>query len=209
MADNLARAQLARLARGFAQQARSPLPALALFTDDVRLADPLPSIRALPRGSMVVLRERNADRRRSLAAAVSRIARERRLVWLIADDPGLATAMRAHGVHFPEAKLARAAHWRAARPRWLITGSAHSLSACTRASRAGVDVIFLSSAFTTMSHPGRPSLGLLRVRTIAKQMKIPIYPLGGIDAHAARRLAGAPLAGLAALGALAVETAQL
>src|SRR5262249_24248842 len=158
------------------------------FTDDVRLPDPLPSISALPRGSMVVLRERNSAKRCALALALSRIARQRQLVWIIADDRYLAGEMHAHGVHFPEAKIALAAPWRAKRPRWLITSSAHSVFSCTRGWRAGVDAVFLARAFETMSHPGEPPLGPLRVRMIAEQMMVPIYPLGGIDAFTARRL---------------------
>jgi thiamine-phosphate pyrophosphorylase len=113
--------------------------------------------------------------------------------------------MGAHGVHFPETKVALAAHWRGKRPRWLITCSAHSLASCARASRFGVDAVFLAPVYATRSHPGRSFLGPLRVRMIAKHVPAPIYALGGIDARSAKRLADAPLAGLAAIGALAVE----
>ena len=205
MADNLARAQLARLAGSFAIPPRRRLPALVLFTDDERLADPLPSIRALPRGSMVVLRQSTSAKRRMLAEAISAIARTRQLVWIVADDPYLAADKGAHGVHLPEAKVALVAHWRAKRPRWLITCSAHSLAACSRASRAGAHAIFFAPIFATHSHPGRNFLGPLRVRMIARQVPVPIYALGGVDARSAKRLAGACVAGLAAIGALAVE----
>ena len=208
MADNLARAQLARLAGSFAIRSQGHLPALVLFTDDQRLADPLPSIRALPRGSMVVLRHSKSAKRRMLAEAISVIARTRRLVWIIADDPYLAADKGAHGVHLPEAKVALAAHWRAKHPRWLITCSAHSLAACARASRAGAHAIFFAPVFATHSHPGRSSLGPLRVRMIARQVPVPIYALGGVDSRSAKRLAGAWVAGLAAIGALAVEDGE-
>lgn len=208
LADNLARAQLARLAGSFAIPSRRRLPALVLFTDDERLADPLPSIRALPRGSMVVLRQSTSAKRRMLAEAISAIARTRQLVWIVADDPYLAADKGAHGVHLPEAKVALVAHWRAKRPRWLITCSAHSLAACSRASRAGAHAIFFAPVFATHSHPGRNFLGPLRVRMIARQVPVPIYALGGIDADSAKRLAGACVAGLAAIGALAVEDGE-
>lgn len=198
---------MARLAARF-EAAGSRLPGLVFFTDDERVPDPLPSIRALPRGSMVVLRERRGTRRRALASAVSRIARERELVWLVADDPPLAATMRADGVHFSEAKVARAAHWRRLRPHWLITCSAHSAAACARASRMGIEAIFLAPVFATHSHPDRTFLGPQRARMIARQVAVPIYALGGIDAQTAKRLEGAPFAGLAAIGALAVERSQ-
>jgi len=204
VADNLQRAQLARLAQGFALKSRLRLPPLVFFTDEERVPDPLPSIAKLPRGSMVVLRHRNGTKRRALATAVSPIARERRLLWLIADDPHLAAELRAVGVHFPEAKIALAAHWRAKRPRWLITCAAHSLASCVRAARARADAIVLAPVFPTHSHPGRAFLGPLRTRTVASVLDTPMYALGGISTVTAKRLRGARLCGLAAVGALAV-----
>ena len=65
--------------------------------------------------------------------------------------------------------------------------------------------IFLSPAFPTASHPGRAALGAVRLRGIALALPVPVYALGGIDEGTAARLAGAPLAGLAAIGALAAE----
>jgi thiamine-phosphate pyrophosphorylase len=205
LADNLERAQLARLAQHFARPVQSRLPPLVFFTDDERLPDPLPSIRALPRGSMVVLRNRNIAKRHALAEGISDIARERALVWLVADDPHLAAQMQAHGVHFPEAKIALAVQWRAKGRRWLITCAGHSLAACAKASRAGVDAVFLAPVFATPSHPGRTSFGPLRARLIANLAVAPIYALGGIDAHTAKHLAGGRFSGLAAIGALAVD----
>lgn len=204
MADSLRRTQLARLAQRFARSAQARVPALVFFTDEERLPDPLVSIRALPRGSLVILRHRNVTKRRALAHAVSRVVRERALLWLIADDPHLAAETHAHGVHFPEAKIAHAAHWRAKRPRWFITCAAHSLAACARASHAGVNAIFLAPVFETASHRGRRFLGPLRTCLIANLAPIPVYALGGIDTFTARRLDGGKITGLAAIGALTV-----
>jgi thiamine monophosphate synthase len=45
----------------------------------------------------------------------------------------------------------------------------------------------------------------LRARFIARAVSTPIYALGGVDTHSAKKLAGARLAGLAAVGALGGE----
>jgi len=110
--DRLARLQLARAAREFAARSNSSLSGLVLLTDDERMTDPLASISALPRGSLVVLRARDPARRTALARSISRIARTRSLRWVIADDPALAAKLGAHGAHFPARKLALAARWR-------------------------------------------------------------------------------------------------
>ncbi len=200
MADKLARAKLARAAAQLAVQSGYELPALILMTDDERLADPLAAARALPRGSMVILRARQAAQREKFAITLRGIARARGLKLLIADDPALAAAIGAHGIHLPQARAQDAAHWRALRPRWLIAVAAHSLSSATRNGYA--DAIIVAPVFPTQSHPGGATLGALRLRLIAQQVHTPIYALGGLDSGTVRSLVGARLAGLAAIGAL-------
>jgi thiamine-phosphate pyrophosphorylase len=180
------------------------LPPLVLMTDDERLSDPCTAASRLPRGSLVVVRAREADRRAALASALARIARRRELLLIVADDPLLVARMGSHGVHFPEARAGEIAHWRAKRPQWLITASAHSLRAAANAARFGAHAVFLSPVFATKSHPGRTPLGHLRLRRIAQIVDVPVYALGGIDAHSVGQLRGADIAGIAAIGALAV-----
>jgi thiamine-phosphate pyrophosphorylase len=196
---------LARAAGALQRAAGSPLPALVLMTDDERLPDPRAAIRALPRGSLVVLRARESVRRIALAELLVRLSRERSFRWIVADDPTLAARLGADGAHFPEQKIWLAARWRVRRPAWLITCAAHSLDACLRAKRAGASAVLLSPVFPTASHPGRSALGNLRARWIARAAPLPVYALGGTDARTTRRLAGADLVGLAAIGGLAVR----
>jgi thiamine-phosphate pyrophosphorylase len=199
MAVLLSRAKLARQASRL--NAGCGLPALVLLTDDERLPDPVAAARALPRGSMVILRARQKARRAELADVLSRVAHERDLVLLIADNPQPAMQIHAHGIHLPQARAHEAAHWRARRPNWLITCAAHSLQSCMGVRYA--DAILLGPVFQTLSHPGAKPLGAMRTRLIASVSRTPVYALGGIDAHTATHLRGASLAGLAAIGALA------
>jgi thiamine-phosphate pyrophosphorylase len=205
VADSLARAQLARAADALSRAARSILPPLVLMTDDERVADLRATVLALPRGSLVVLRAREKERRIELATRLSRFAREGSLKWIVADDPALAASAGADGTHFPERKISLAASWRVRRPGWLITCAAHSLDACLRAKRAGASAVLLSPVFPTASHPGRSSLGSLHARSIARHASLPVYALGGVDAQTARQLEGADLVGLAAINGLAVR----
>jgi thiamine-phosphate pyrophosphorylase len=181
------------------------LPALVLITDDERLPDPCGAILALPRGSLVVLRAREQERRIALANLLARLARERGLKWIVADDPLLAARAKADGAHFPERKISQAASWRVRRPGWLITCAAHSLDACLRAKRAGASAVLLSPVFLTGSHPGSASLGGLRARSIVQAVPLAGYALGGVDMSTSKRLAGAKLVGLAAINGLSVR----
>jgi len=167
------------------------------MTDDVRAPEPLPTILSLPRGSLVILRARDASRRAALAAAIFPRARARGLILLIADDPKLAARLGAHGVHLPQARARQAGHWRVLHPHWIITVAAHSL----RGLAAGAaDAALLSPVFSTASHPKAPSLGAARARLMARQAMVPVLALGGVDARNAAALRG--FAGLAAIGAL-------
>jgi thiamine-phosphate pyrophosphorylase len=203
MSDRIARAKLARAAAFLNAKRTTPLPALVFLTDDDRVADPYRAAHALPRGSLVIVRSRNPAHRADIAEHIAALAKEKCLHWLVAGDPALASRAGADGVHFPESMIADAHHWRALRPAWLITCAVHSMHACLRAARAGADAALLSPVFATESHAGGKTLGTLRARSIALQSRIPVYALGGIDAERAKRLGGARLAGLAAIGALA------
>ncbi|MBV9420721.1 MAG: thiamine phosphate synthase [Alphaproteobacteria bacterium] len=167
------------------------LPPLVLMTDDERLPDPIAAARALPRGSMVVVRSRNAARRAEIAHRLPK-----NLIVLIANDPELAAACGADGLHLPETRAGEAAHWRARFPRWLITAATHT----PRGANPHVDALFLSPIFPTASHPGAASLNAARANRIARASQTPLYALGGITPANARLLHG--FVGIAAIGAL-------
>jgi thiamine-phosphate pyrophosphorylase len=173
---------------------------LILVTDDLRLPDPAPASRALPPGSIVIVRARAAARRAALAAQMRGISWAGGLILLIADDPALAHSIGANGLHLPEVRAGQAAQWRAKNPGWLITASAHSLGAVLRAGHA--DAVLLSPVFATASHKDAPALSAVRARLIARSVATPIFALGGVTADNAGLLSG--FAGIAAIGALSL-----
>jgi thiamine-phosphate pyrophosphorylase len=203
MLKSLERQRLARVAVALNKASQSKLPPLVLMTDDERLPDPLTAAKALPRGSMVVVRARQSSHRAKLARSLQQISRARSLVLLIANDPELADRLGVQGLHLSESNGRQACEWRARRPHWVITAAAHSFAGGARARRHGADVIFLSSVFATASHQGRQQLGAARARMMARQLPLPVYVLGGMDWQSATLLKGAPFAGIAAIGALA------
>ena len=165
------------------------------MTDDERLPDPVAAARALPRSSLVIIRARDAKRRRALAEALS--AKTSGLILLAADDPVLAGAL--HGLHLPEVRAGDAAHWRALRPDWVITVAAHS-SRALHAPHA--DAVLLSPVFPTRSHPGARALNPARARMMARGSLLPVLALGGVNARNAALLSG--FSGIAAIDGLNV-----
>lgn len=194
MSDSASRTRLARAAARLAVTARRGLPPLILMTDDERLPDPVAAARALPKGSVVIVRARTRQRVVELVQQLLPLARQRGLFLLSAGVlvPG------ADGVHLPQARVGEAARLRATR-RILLTASAHSFPALRQTTL--VDAVLLSPVFATESHPGRAALSPVRAALMARQSPRPVYALGGITPENARRLSG--FCGLAAIGALA------
>ena len=182
---------------------------LWLFTDLVRLGDPLAAAAALPRGLCgVVLRDDASPRRAALARGLAAICRQRRNVLVVAGDAKLARAVGA-GVHLRGGWRVRGmvglrgAGLRGAGLRGLVTCSAHGVADLRRAGAAGAHVAFLSPAFATASHPGAAGLGVARWAAMARRAPggLVVGALGGIDGGSVRRLPGLRCA--AAIGALA------
>ena len=161
---------------------------------DSRKADWSRAVRALPPGSVVVVRARDAKQRDVMARQLSGLA-----TLLIADDPALAVRTGAAGVHLPQTRMREAAHWRARFPHWIITSSAHSLRALMGAQY--LDAVFLSPVFATTSHPAARALTPVRAAFIAAHAPVPVYALGGVTPRNAGLLAPA-FSGIAAISSL-------
>jgi thiamine-phosphate pyrophosphorylase len=175
------------------------LPRLWLFTDPNRLPDPRPAAAALPRGRAgVVLRHDSNPERAALGKDLARICRDRRLILVVAGDLRLAATLRA-GVHL------RGGRWPGPyRPRGIVTSSAHSVADLWRAAHAGADLVFLSPAFPTASHPGAPGIGPMRWGAMARRVPgLRLAALGGVDGTSIRRLPHQACHAAGAIGALA------
>jgi thiamine-phosphate pyrophosphorylase len=151
---------------------RQPLPRLWLMTDERQGEDLWRALERLPKGAGVVFRHYGlpARERRRLFDKVRKVARRRRL-FLLARGAGL---------------LCDGAHGGRGRNFW--SASAHDLAELKTAERWGAKLVFLSPAFPTRSHPGARALGPLRFGLIARQARVPVIALGGVDSRRARRL---------------------
>lgn len=176
---------------------RPPAPPFVLMTDP--RVDPISRVRRLPPGCAVVLRHYGQPGRMALGLVLRRLCRERRLLFLVANDARLAAILRADGVHLAEGAARRATRslaWVKARRGWLSV-AAHSLAALRRARRLGADWATLSPVFPTASHPEAITLGPHRFAIWARRAGMPVLALGGVGPHSVQTLRGA--AGIAAV----------
>lgn len=192
-----------RLKPAFDRRGR-PLPRLWLLGDPERLPDPRCAAARLPPGSAVIARGQAP----AILVGLARIARQRRLTLLIAGDGRAAVRLHA-GLHVPDRRPTRTLLpfllARRTGRAGLLCVAAHGGRGLARAARLDADLVLLSPAFATTSHPGQQPLGPSRWAALARWARRPAVALGGVTAATAPRLArrdGAP-AGLAAVGGLA------
>jgi thiamine-phosphate pyrophosphorylase len=192
------RGKLARYTRQLNARGRAAaVPCLLLMTDDRLSVDWVAAVRALPVGSGVIVRHRDARLREALAMQLQLACRARRVVLLVADDVALAVRCGADGAHVPQAQAARIAGVKQRQPRWLVTTSAHDEAAVVRAGRLGADAVLVSPVFATSSHAGAAGLGVVRFAALASRSEVPVLALGGLTLESVTRLHAPGLAGIA------------
>lgn len=175
------------------RQPQSP-PRLWLFTDE-RVDDDalIDAISRLPRGSGIVFRHYRlaSAERRALFRRIGLLARRRSLVLLLAG--GRSFDRGTHGHHNPINRFHSIG---------FTTHAAHSAREIARANRRDTDIIFLSPAFPTRSHPEAPAIGPMRFAALARLSLCPVIALGGMNAKRFRRLKPLGAYGWAAIDAL-------
>lgn len=168
---------------------RHPLPRIWLMTDE-RMGERLAqAIDRLPRGAGVVFRHYSLPpaERRALFERVSRQARRRGLMLIVAGRDWLGRADGAHNG--------------TRRQSGLRTWSVHSRKELIEAMRHRADLIFVSPVFATRSHRDAQRLGPVRLGLLIRESQIPVIALGGMTAYRFQALQGLRLHGWAGIDA--------
>lgn len=194
--SSAARALSPRIVRGAA------LPQLLFFTDPARVPDPEAVAQRLPEGSGIVFRAFGASDAVEQGRRLRDIATQHGLTLLVGASAGLAEGVGADGVHLPERMVTSLPRLRAEHPRYLITAAAHDLAAVQNAGRCGADATVVSPVFASNSPSAGEPLGVNGLAALVRATALPVYALGGISAKTVDQLAGAGVAGLAAVEAL-------
>jgi thiamine-phosphate pyrophosphorylase len=141
---------------------------------------------------VVQLRDKRVPSCELLASALSAARRcaERGVLFIVNDDPRLACAVGADGVHVGQDDIPVADARLIVGDELLIGLSTHTPAQVDAA--AGADYIGVGPVHATPTKPGRPAVGLELVRYAARHAGVPFFAIGGIDAAnvAAVRAAG-------------------
>jgi thiamine-phosphate pyrophosphorylase len=183
------------------------LPRLLVITDRHGAAHPLEAIAdalCVPGGApWLLFRDKDLPfmERRFLATTLREMARSAGVLFSVSADVGLASGLRADGVHLQRLDQIAAARGKLG-PDAAIGFSAHSVAEVFASRDAGADYVTLSPIFPTASKSGYgPALGLDAIRDAAKA-GIPVFALGGVLPENAASCREAGAYGVAVMGSV-------
>jgi thiamine-phosphate pyrophosphorylase len=147
--------------------------------------DPEPLLAAALRGGVdiVQLREKSLPRREIELAAQTfrRLCDNNSALFIVNDDPDLARACDADGVHVGQDDLAVDEARALLGPDAIIGLSTHSAEQIGASATAPVDYISVGPIWETPTKQGRPAVGLGLVSHAAADAPHPFFAIGGID----------------------------
>jgi thiamine-phosphate pyrophosphorylase len=157
--------------------------------------DPESLLRAALNGGVdiVQLREKDLPRREIELAALTfrRICDTYSALFIVNDDPDLARACNADGVHVGQDDTSAAEARAALGPDAIVGLSTHSEQQIAASAEQPVDYISVGPIWETPTKEGRPAVGLELIRHAAKSAPRPFFAIGGIDAANAAQVVDA------------------
>ena len=157
-----------------------PLPGAFFLTDPRRTPSPVEIAERLSPGMGVIYRHFGVDERTQTAKALRLATFRKGIPLLIANDPELAIAVKADGVHWPEARAQLARKWQG---RFLIqTQSAHSRRAIAH---SVCEAVLVSTVFPSNSASAGAAMGAIKFRQLAASSDKFMYALGGVNGETA------------------------
>jgi thiamine-phosphate pyrophosphorylase len=157
------------------------------FCCDARPAgeDPEPLLRAALNGGVdiVQLREKSLPRREIESSALTfrRLCDTYSALFIVNDDPDLARACDADGVHVGQEDMATAEVRGAVGPDAIVGLSCHSEEQIAASAAQPVDYTSAGPIWETPTKQGRPAAGLGLISYAAANAPHPFFAIGGID----------------------------
>ncbi len=171
--------------------------------DPGRVQDIAAHAQSLPAGAAVIYRHYGANDREDMAQRLRRISFDQGLQFLIGNDPELAIACGADGVHFRrDAALEKPALWRERCPDWIITMAGLKGRQDYTGNLNVLDGLIVSSIFESQSPSAGPAISAERLGEVCANLNVPIIALGGVNVKTARALIGSGAAGFAGVSGL-------
>ena len=121
---------------------------------------------------------------------------------IINDRIDVALALNADGVQLPEDGAPVAEARRLVGPDMLIGRSVHSIGGAIEAESSGADFLIAGTIFPSASHPDGPVQGTDFLRSLCREVSIPVLGIGGITAQNVGNIMEAGCSGAAVISAI-------
>lgn len=121
---------------------------------------------------------------------------------IINDRIDVALALNADGVQLPEDGAPVAEARRTVGPNMLIGRSVHSINGAVEAESSGADFLIAGTIFPSASHPDGPAQGTSFLRTLCREVFIPVLGIGGITTQNVGEVMEAGCSGAAVISAI-------
>lgn len=154
--------------------------------------------------TLVQLREKHVTREeyKTIARDVKRICDAYGVPLIINDDPAVAVAVGAAGVHVGQEDLEASRVRDIVGPDAIVGVSAASVAEAQAAQKAGADYLGVGAITPTATKPEAGVLTIEELREIVNSVDIPIVAIGGVNAQTIPSLAGLGLAGYSIVSAI-------
>jgi thiamine-phosphate pyrophosphorylase len=157
--------------------------------------DPEALLRAALSGGVdiVQLREKSLPRREIELAALTfrRLCDTYSALFIVNDDPDLARACRADGVHVGQDDIPAREVRETLGPEAIVGLSTHSEEQIATANEEPIDYMSVGPIWETPTKEGRPGVGLNLISRAARNAGHPFFAIGGIDPANAGEVVGA------------------
>lgn len=177
-----------------------------LVTEAACNRGPGPTIRAALAGGVgiVQLREKKLSDRRivELGRLVRKWTREADALFIMNDRPDLALLTSADGVHVGQDELTVRDARRIVGPDKLVGVSTHTLEQARQAVLDGADYIGVGPVFSSQTKSFEMLAGLDFVRTVAAEITLPAFAIGGINLENVEHVCHAGAKGIAVSNAI-------
>ncbi|HXR30250.1 MAG TPA: thiamine phosphate synthase [Solirubrobacterales bacterium] len=157
--------------------------------------DPEPLLRAALGGGVdiVQLREKRLPQREIERSALTfrRLCDTYSALFVVNDDPGLARACNADGVHVGQEDIPASEARAALGPDAIVGLSTHSEGQIATSAEQPVDYLSVGPIWETPTKEGRPAVGLDLIRHAVARAPHPFFAIGGIDPSTAPQVVDA------------------
>lgn len=152
----------------------------------------------------VQLREKSLDGGDLLneAKQVLAVCRKYHVPLIINDDPQIALACSADGVHVGQQDMSPRILRAMLGPEKIVGVSAATVDEATAAVRDGADYLGCGAVFATGTKTNTRPVDAARLRAVCAASTVPVVAIGGITAENALQLGGSGIAGIAVVSAV-------